>query len=260
MWVIDSECSQFICNDLSQLKDVIDVNVLVRLGDITTVFIEKAGSVILFGHAFYCLYAPSFRVSLISVPILDECGFTCVFEDNRVVVEHKTRKLGCARLNSSCDLYLFDPADPMALRALSKEEIFPTGPSGEQALVTTCSQTTLKAKWKKDSLVSAVFWIRNRKSRIGGAAEEQDSDSEDCGPTPTSKLTPFQEALLTDLQTSESLSRPMGAPARHSIADINKWHARLAHVNMIAVNELLKKMPGIPILPTPRAAVCDACV
>lgn len=108
--------------------------------------------------------------------------------------------------------------------------------------------------------MAALFWIRNRKPTSLFPPEE-DSDTE----TPDSCLTSFHSALLTCLRptvtSSDTLiSRPLGVPGRKSTADINKWHARLAHVNIVAITHLLKKLPTLPLLTTPPHAVCDTCI
>lgn len=137
VWVIDSGCSQFICNDISQLVDIVNVNIVVRLGDKSTVYIEKAGVVNMFNHSFYCLYAPSFRISLISVPVLDDCGFTCVFEDKKVIIMLSEDVLGVARLWPQCDLYLFDPTDSFGLLGTPENNVLPPGDDIEMEMSNT---------------------------------------------------------------------------------------------------------------------------
>lgn len=246
LWAVDSGCSQFICNDLSQLSDLITVNLLVRLGDETTVNISCAGIVKLFDSSFYCLYAPSFRISLISVPVLDSSGFSCVFEERKVNVLRDGAIVGVAYLHGGCDLYLLNAEDMMASPSDVSDRMLTT--SGD-ALVTTRSQK--KVVWKADTQIATWFLVQNRRNQTQFV---QDSDSEEpCSYTSSALATLIQNTL-------DTIQRPLGTPARKGKADINRWHCRLGHVNFAAMNHLLKKLPALPIAKSTQNLVCDTCV
>lgn len=70
-WVIDSGCTQFMCNKLFLFSNLKQVDINVRLGDESTVKVDQAGSISLFNCSFEAFYTPSFCISLISVPDLD---------------------------------------------------------------------------------------------------------------------------------------------------------------------------------------------
>jgi hypothetical protein len=81
MWAVDSAASHHMCHDIRSFDShsIIPVNYVIRLGDETTVNINRAGTAFINDIPLFCLFVPQFRLSLISVSQLDTQGYKSVF-------------------------------------------------------------------------------------------------------------------------------------------------------------------------------------
>jgi hypothetical protein len=81
MWAVDSAASHHMCHDIRSFDShsIIPVNYCIRLGDETTVNINRAGTAFVNDIPLFCLFVPQFRLYLISVSQLDTQGYKSVF-------------------------------------------------------------------------------------------------------------------------------------------------------------------------------------
>jgi hypothetical protein len=81
MWAVDSAASHHMCHDIRSFDShsIIPVNYVIKLGDETTVNINRAGTAFVNDIPLFCLFVPQFRLSLISVSQLDTQGYKSVF-------------------------------------------------------------------------------------------------------------------------------------------------------------------------------------
>jgi hypothetical protein len=70
-----------MCHDIRSFDShsIIPVNYVIKLGDETTVNINRAGTAFVNDIPLFCLFVPQFRLSLISVSQLDTQGYKSVF-------------------------------------------------------------------------------------------------------------------------------------------------------------------------------------
>lgn len=108
-WCIDSGCTSCICNNPEEFipDSMFPVSTSVKLGDKSTVSIVSAGLVMLFGLKIPALFAPSFRISLISVSDLTKRGLALTFEDEFCFVSKDEEVLGVGERSKDCDLYMW---------------------------------------------------------------------------------------------------------------------------------------------------------
>lgn len=162
VWAIDSGCLQFICNNISFLTDIVIVNIVVCLGKKSTIRLNR-GAVLLFGSYFYCLFAPSLQLNLISLPILDANNFSWLCIDQKVHVLKDKRIVGIAALNPNCGLYSFNALNPLYTET-RPQLAFNCVNKKYSALVVTKGMQ--KKMWWKNTLVGACFLLRNWKNGL----------------------------------------------------------------------------------------------
>lgn len=258
-WVVDSGCTQFMCNQLTLFDQLHDVNVTVKLGDSSITRVHQAGDVFLFGSNFCALYVPSFRVSLISVPVLDRAGFTVTFANDSVLISNDGVVMGVAKLESSCGLYVLDCltnvfAIPSAICSVSlaageatncglidvtsevgDERLNASG--GDLALMATTRSRKVQndALWKKSVLVAGIMLLMNRRKHLVSLPVE-DSDSEEGELWGSANIA---SAVMNEV---DGARRILGRRKRKLAASLPIWHARLGHISDIPLRVLLKNV------------------
>lgn len=277
LWVVDSGCTQFMCNIRSLFSNLTSVNVNIKLGDHSTVQVLQEGDISLFGTTFRALYTPSFRLSLISVPDLDCFGFHVVFANKQVVVMRNNIVRGVANLDGVFGLYVLDLSFN-ALTASSAIAITDGGVSkkdnGVQStlltdsfaisdvsvLVTTRAQARRKAEvvWKSQVSVAGLILLRNRLQRnIVEDSEDSENNTDNNSVKPISS--PIALSILTQLKEdlgSTNTSHLLGKKKQLLPPNTHLWHARLGHINDTPLNLLLKS-----VFPNAKAIThCNDCV
>lgn len=96
------------------MKGISPATTSVLLGDDSKVAITKRGSISIRGCYFPAYFAPSFRISLLSVPLLDEAGLITTFSKGRALVKDKENNI---ILTATLTNYLYkideEPIDPL---------------------------------------------------------------------------------------------------------------------------------------------------
>lgn len=248
VWVVDSGCTQFMCNRLCLFMSVESVNVMVRLGDQNTVRVYQAGDVLLFGCKFCALYIPSFRLSLISVADLDHMGFSTVFANERVTIIKGDATCGVAKLNAVSGLY--ELCDNGVLRGGDLVRSVVSGEDNEMwdvnCLATTRATTRGEGRVVQKRGVLLAGWLllrRNRRSQQQRLITEDSLDSEGEYSAAESSA---KSALISVVAETDKNLKPLGTKRRRFNAQLELWHARLGHIYDVPLRLLLRDSPNNP--------------
>jgi hypothetical protein len=181
-----------MCHDIRSFDShsIIPVKYIIRLGDETTVDINRAGTAYINDIPLFCLFVPQFRLSLISVSQLDTEGYKSVF------------------FNGTCTI---------------------TNPVGH---------TFLKAK-KDDGGLYIPY--SNAEANVSTR-----SGLETRPPEPTA-IKPTKTKPVADSASKQSDS-------------IQLWHRRLAHLNPVALKQLLSSTIQFPTSYWHDSSKCETCI
>lgn len=134
---MNSGATNHFANDVRELTDLKPINAAVLLGDDLKVEITRSGQAKIRitntkSYSFTAYFAPSFRISLLSIPLLDKAGFNTTFKDGRAkVVDSANNTIMTATLMDGLykvDENQRDPLDTIYARAAVNSAIDQVGP------------------------------------------------------------------------------------------------------------------------------------
>lgn len=279
IWVIDSSCTQFMCNKLYLLSNLSIVNISIKLGDDTVVQADQARLVTMFGFSFRALYTPSFCISLISVSDLNRNGFICTFADAGVIIKKDNLVLGRAILDRAMGLYVLSSDLNTPLEEISDSEdvcasgvisasgdaaiAFASGDaaisSGDVAISSvenslmalTRSQSrrlTNRGMWDGRVSIAGLLLLRNRcvrkEAECDWGDEYNELESGENAEMAENKKEKMVYTLAAVHDGKSGVSHELGAKKRRLLAPLKIWHARLGHIHQHPLRLLLKNSPG----------------
>jgi hypothetical protein len=213
-----------MCHDIRSFDShsIIPVNYVIRLGDKTTVNINRAGTAFVNDIPLFCLFVPQFRLSLISVSQLDTQGYKSVF------------------FNGTCTI---------------------TNPVGH---------TFLKAK-KDDGGLYIPYSNADANISTRSGLETRPPEPARTPSKPVAGSTEIEPQIPS--KDDKTKAKPVAEPATDPAAptklskqsdSIQLWHRRLAHLNPVALKQLLSStMPSTIQFPTSYwhdSSKCETCI
>lgn len=113
VWAVDSGATHHMCNDRRLFLQLWNTEINVRLGDTTRIKVTQQGIAVIHSTQLCALFIPEFRISLLSVSQLDQCGFNTQFANSTCIISRDDQILLEAPINNG--LYKFNTIIPEAL-------------------------------------------------------------------------------------------------------------------------------------------------